>query len=291
MIVREPVVAGQFYPAEAGRCRARVKQLVADASSVPGRVEPLCGGLVPHAGWDYSGATAARVFATLASNRSPDVVVLFGGVHHHLGKQAALFGRGQWATPLGPLEVDQRLAERILGNTNLIVDDPYAHEQEHSIEVQMPFVKHLFPDVKVVPLMVPPTRQAHDVGRAVGRTLESYKYNALVIGTTDLTHYGPSYGFTPKGIGATGNKWAKEVNDWRFLELVLSIKGPEAVPEAREHQNACAAGATAATLAAVSSLGATEGILLEHTSSAEVMASAAHGEVSDSVGYAAVIFS
>ena len=157
MIIREPVVAGQFYPAKADRCRAELFEWLSKGSHELETDKRLVGGLVPHAGWVCSGAVAARVFNVLAASRSVDVdvVVLFGAVHHHRGREGALFGSGRWETPLGPLEVDGRLAERVLGHTNLIVDDPYAHEAEHSIEVQMPFVKHLFPKTKVLPIVVP----------------------------------------------------------------------------------------------------------------------------------------
>lgn len=325
MIIREPAVAGQFYPANPDKCRAELLELVkassadaeADArvaktddrrltgesvpepSGIPRRIGPqhasgfpqLMGGLVPHAGWMCSGGVAAGVFTALAASRSPDVVILFGGVHRYGGRQAAVFCTGRWNTPLGPLEIDARLAERILGYTNLIVDDHYAHEDEHSIEVQMPFVKHLFPEAKVVPIMVPAAPTAHEVGEAVGRTLSAYKYDGLIVGTTDLTHYGPRYGFVPQGVGAKGNAWAKTENDRRFIDLVCAMRTKELVAEAADRKNACSGGAAAATLAAVSALGATRGVLLKHTTSSEVLAGQFPGEQNDSVGYAGVVFS
>ena len=286
MIIREPVVAGQFYPAGADRCRKELLQLLEQKSPAFEPHKRLIGGLVPHAGWSCSGAVAAKVFRVLATATSPDIVVLFGTAHRHSGERAAMFSTGRWETPLGPIEIDNRLTERILGHTNLIADDPYAHEGEHSLEVQMPFVKHVFPDARVVPIVVPPVETADEVGEAVARTLKVYKYDALVIGTTDLTHYGPSYGFTPRGIGAKGNAWAKVENDRRFIDLVCSLRGKEVVPEAANRKNACGSGAVAATLGAVVAFGATEGTLLDHTTSAEVLP----GEQSDSVGYAAIVF-
>lgn len=291
MMIREPVVAGQFYAGQVDRCRAELKQLFGEVAPFDAPVgRRLMGGLVPHAGWMCSGAVAAQVFQALASSRTPEVIVLFGGVHRHRGREAALFGSGRWETPLGPIEVDSRLAERILGHTNLIVDDPYAHEEEHSLEVQMPFVKHLFPQAKIVPLMVPVVKTAHEVGEAVGRTLTAYGYDALIVGTTDLTHYGPHYGFVPQGIGAKGNTWAKEVNDRRFIDLVCKLKTGQVVTEATERKNACSSGAAAATLAAVNALGATEGILLQHTTSSEVLGACSGEGMADSVGYAGIVF-
>ena len=297
MIVRDPVVAGQFYPANPGQCRAELIELLkvvssereSDARAVAAG-EHLVGGLVPHAGWVCSGAVAGSVFAVLAASRSPSVVILFGSVHRHFGREAAMFSAGRWETPLGPVEIDTRLAERILGHTNLIVDDAYAHEDEHSIEVQMPFVKYLFPEARAVPIMVPPVKAAGEVGQAVARTLTAYKYDALVVGTTDLTHYGPSYGFAPKGVGASGSAWAKTENDRRFIDLVCAMRAKELVPEAEDRKNACGSGAAAATVAAANALGAREGVLLRHTTSSEVLAGRVPGEHTDSVGYAAVVF-
>lgn len=290
-MIREPVFAGQFYADGEDRCRKELEQLL-DAVPVTNAPQSrqLYGGIVPHAGWSCSGAVAAKVFRALAAAPSPDVLVLFGGMHRPRGRHAALFGAGRWETPLGPIEVDSRLTERILGHTNLIVDDPYAHEDEHSLEVQMPFVKHLFPKAKVVPLMVPVVKTAHEVGEAVGRTLTAYGYDALIVGTTDLTHYGPYYGFVPQGIGAAGNTWAKDINDRRFIDLVCKLDTKQIVAEAAEQKNACSSGAAAATIAAVSALGATEGILLQHTTSSEVLGLKSEKELADSVGYAGIVF-
>jgi len=290
MMVREPIVAGRFYPADAERCRAEVRQrLDAAPPFANGGSRPIAG-LVPHAGWMCSGAVAARVFRALSDAPAPQSIVLFGGVHCYRGRDAAIFAHGRWDTPLGPLEVDDRLAERILGQTNLIADDAYAHEEEHSLEVQLPFLRFLFPEARIVPLMVPAGKRSHEVGQAVGRTLSAYNYNAVIVGTTDLTHYGPHYGFVPHGVGAAANRWAKEVNDRGFLELVCSIQSEQVVDEAATKRNACSAGAVAATLAAAATLGATRGVLLDHTSSSEVLAGVRGEDFSDSVGYAGVLF-
>ena len=291
MIIREPVVAGQFYPVNPDQCRKELTALLAAASPVYKTDERLIAGLVPHAGWICSGVVAARVFAALAASRSPDVIVLFSGVHQYRGRHAALFGQGRWESPLGSVDIDARLSERILSHTSLIIDDPFAHEGEHSLEVQIPFVAQLFPGVKVIPIVVPITPKASEVGEAIGRTLKAYDYDALIVGTTDLTHYGPRYGFTPRGVGEDANRWAKEDNDRRFIDLVCALRADDLVPEATAHHNACNSGAAAATIAAAMALGAETGVLLEHTTSAEVLEGKVPGEQTDSVGYAGVVFS
>lgn len=291
MIVREPVVAGQFYPADRDACLQQLVALLEDAEApVEQGTARYVGGLVPHAGWMCSGRVAARVFRVLAAQEPPRVIVMLSGVHRYRGRQAALFGTGRWETPLGPVAIDSRLAERILGHTNLIVDDPYAHEAEHSLEVQMPFVRHLFPDIPIVPIMIPIDPRASEVGDAVGRTIKTFNYNALVIGTTDLTHYGPRYGFTPEGVGTKGNTWAKVENDSRFVDLLCAMRSEDLVPEAAAHKNACNSGAAAATVTAARVLGASRGLLLEHTTSGEILAEDTAEQPSDSVGYAGVVF-
>jgi len=283
--IREPVVAGRFYPDDEKACRSALRECLAEDAKMPHAPGALIGGIVPHAGWTFSGRVAGRVFSLLARSKQPDVVVLFGGVHRHRGREAALFGAGRWETPIGSVDVESRLCERILGLTNLIVDDPYAHQDEHSIEVQLPFVVELFPDATIVPIMVPSVDTAPEVGEAVARTILAYEYNCLIVGTTDLTHYGPSYGFTPHGVGEAGNRWAKE-NDLSFIDLVCRLDAGGVVEEEAAHHNACNAGAVAATISAVTKLKATSATLLEHTTSAEVLGGASR----DSVGYAGFVF-
>lgn len=290
MRIREPVVAGQFYSAQSDECRQQLTRLMSetpDKSEIEGT---LVGGIVPHAGWQYSGSVTAGVFNLIAASRQPDVVILFGGVHRYRGRMAAVFGSGRWESPLGSVAINERLVERLLSQTNQIVDDPYAHESEHSIEVQIPFVQRAFPNATIVPIMVPPVATAHEVGAATARTVKVYGYDVVVIGTTDLTHYGPRYGFTPKGVGAQAHAWTKVDNDARFIDGMVDMKADEVVQEAATRKNACSAGAVAATIAAARELGATHGTLLKHTTSAEVSA-VAEGEIADFVGYAGVVFS
>lgn len=293
MLIREPIVAGQFYPDQAEACQAELMAMLDELGREPVGspvAKKIVAGLVPHAGWVCSGKVAVRVMQAMAKSRTPQAIILFGGVHRYRGKKAAMFCSGRWETPIGPVDIDDRLAERILGHTNMIADDPHAHTEEHSLEVQMPLLRHFFPGVKVVPIMVPIIPRAHEIGDAVVRTLKAYDHDALIIGTTDLTHYGPSYGFAPRGNGEEGIRWAKERNDRSFIDLVCAMKADELVVEANERRNACNPGATAATIAAAVALGADEGTLLEHTSSFEVLAGKFPGEQNDSVGYAGVVF-
>ena len=283
---REPVVAGMFYPAEPERCEAELARLL-DSSrrTVPeGR---YFAGLVPHAGWTFSGPTAAKTFAALAASGTPDSLVILGAVHVWGVTRAALFPSGSWVTPLGPVQVDQALAERIRAEGGgLIVDNARAHAEEHSIEVQLPFVRYLFPQAAIVPLMVPPSQDAAAVGEAVARAVRPRGGAVYILGSSDLTHYGPRYGFAPRGIGPGALTWAHE-SDRRLLEEVVQMRADAALERALEDRSACGGGAIAALVAAARSLGATKGVILEQTTSHDVHPM---GAPSDFVGYAAVVF-
>jgi AmmeMemoRadiSam system protein B len=287
-MIREPVIAGRFYPLAASECEAEANDCCRLLESdIEGLTTPTYGGIVPHAGWVCSGRVAGRVLAALHRTAAPRTIVLFGTMHHVRGRVGVLFPTGQWKTPLGMVAIDERLSERVLGHTNLIEEDPFAHEDEHSLEVQLPFVQKLFPGVPILPILVPPLSDAPAVGDAVGRTLREYRYDALVVGSTDLTHYGPSYGFTPEGAGSDGFAWAKDVNDRRIIDLILAMDADAIVDETARYRNACGGGAIAATIAAVRQTGATSATLLEHTTSREVL-----GErgFAGAVGYAGIVF-
>jgi AmmeMemoRadiSam system protein B len=157
---------------------------------------------------------------------------------------------------------------------------------EHSIEVQIPFLQYLFPDAQILPVMVPPDRHAPVLGQKIGEYLAGQDKQVCVLGSTDLTHYGPSFWFTSYGTGAEALAQMKE-NDQRIIDMVVRMQAEMVVTEAEEHRNACGAGAIAATVAAANALGAERGYLLEHTTSQDVMP---ERPATDFVGYAGIIF-
>ena len=284
MPVRSPVVAGMFYPAQERACRREIEKYVREGE--PFHFErPIQGGIVPHAGWSFSGFTAGRTFAALATQGAPETVILFGAVHSWGVDRPSMYGSGAWQTPLGDLRIDEELAAKLRGTSSLL-DRPEAHAGEHSIEVQLPFVKYLFPDARILPIAAPPLPSALIVGQNTARAVRELGRRAVAIGSSDLTHYGPRYGFTPAGEGDAGLQWAKQ-NDARILDLVVRMSADAVLEEARSHHNACGAGAIAATIAFSAEAGATEGTLLQYTTSYEVMPM---GRPTDFVGYGAVVF-
>lgn len=174
---------------------------------------------------------------------------------------------------------------------DLLEDNPRAHVGEHSIEVQVPLIQHLFPDAKIVPIAVLPEPAATEIGLAVARAIRNSGCDAVCLGSTDLTHYGPAYGFTPRGYGEKAIQWVRDENDRRMIDLALRLDAEAAVPEAESRTNACGSGAVAATLAAARQLGAERGCLVHYTTSYDVMREQMGERDSDAaVGYAGLIF-
>ncbi|MFH1746025.1 MAG: AmmeMemoRadiSam system protein B [Planctomycetota bacterium] len=279
---RQPAVAGRFYPSDPETCGRMVDEMLlgVDTPAAPGAI-------VPHAGWVYSGRTAARGIAGVAAYK-PETVVIFGATHSGSRNPASVYAAGIWETPLGKLEIDSELADQLTSGAGLVAD-PAPHRHEHAIEVQLPFIQRLIPDVKIVPIAVLPEQAAEDVGRFCGRQANKSERRVAFLASTDLTHYGPSFGFEPHGHGREGVRWAKEVNDRRFIDLVVRMEAGSVVSEAAINHNACGAGAVAAMIGAMHELGCTRYVELEHTCSADIERGEGVQAV-NSVGYAAGIF-
>jgi AmmeMemoRadiSam system protein B len=290
MQTRRPAVAGQFYPEERATCLEQLRECLPAQPLEETLPVPLVAGLVPHAGWTFSGPTAGLVFAAVRQQRPQvETFVVLGAAHGYFGPKPALDGTAAWETPLGTVEIDEPLRQALLDSGTAVLDSA-PHRYEHSIEVQVPFLQHLFPGSRLVPIIVPPTDAALALGAALGDKLADARRSVVCIASTDLTHYGPRYGFTPMGIGSEGLRWASQVNDRQFIDLALSLEPERLLANAIENGNACGPGAAAAMLTAARKLGAARGILLAHTNSNEIMLRAMGTVSRDSVGYAGIVF-
>jgi len=291
MQTRKPIVAGQFYPGQHDSCIGEIHECL-EAATIGGQLpETIAAGIVPHAGWTFSGSLAAMVFSAIKQQHEKvHTFVIFGAAHSYFGASPAVSDRGVWETPLGEVVIDEELADAIL-KTGQAVSDQRAHLSEHSIEVQVPFIQYLFAGAKIVPVVVPPTGQAVALGTSVGEIIGQQEGRKIVcIGSTDLTHYGPRYGFAPMGTGKNALEWAKKVNDKKFIDTALKLEPEDLLAGAVKDGNACGPGAAAATVAAAKKLGCRRGILLEHTTSNEIMLEKMGTTSADAVGYAAIVF-
>jgi AmmeMemoRadiSam system protein B len=289
MQTRTPVVAGQFYAAERGACIEEIRECLAARSLGVSLPASIAGGIVPHAGWTFSGDLAALVFSAVKQcHETVDTFVIFGTAHSYFGSLPAVDDSETWQTPLGSVEVDTAFRDALC-DTGLVVSDAAAHRHEHSIEVEVPFLQHLFPNARIVPIVVPPADSAIALGEASASIAKAAKRKVVFIGSTDLTHYGPRYGFTPMGRRPEGLQWAANVNDRQFIDLAVALEAEHLLSGAIEKGNACGPGAAAACVAAARTRGATEGLLLAYANSNEVMHRKMGTTSRDSVGYAAIV--
>lgn len=284
-MLRPAYRAGLFYPRYPAECRAQLERCLAEATldGTPG-ADPVAA-LVPHAGWVYSGRVAAGALRALATrSRAPRVIVLFGAVHVPGVGEATLSDASGWETPLGVARVDPEAAAAL---AEVVATGGAPHAGEHSLEVEVPFLQALFPEATILPVAVPPDDDAAAVGRRVAAALEHLGDDVVFVGSTDMSHYGPRFGFADHGEGAAALRWVREENDARMVELMLAMREGEVVAEAHANWNACGSGAVAATLAAARDRGKTAGVLTGYTTSADVQG---EPEPDSFVGYAGVVY-
>ena len=192
---RRPAVAGQFYPADGSELAHLVERCFRDPRG-PGEIPPpqrssarrVRAAIVPHAGYEYSGAIAAHAYLRIAQDAPPQSVLILGVDHHGMSRGASLSERA-WLTPLGPTPVDQDLV-RALAKLPVEVDEG-AHAHEHSIEVQLPFLEYVLPHPKFVALEVGfgPYDFLEDVARVVRDAIAGR--DVLLVASTDFSHYVP----------------------------------------------------------------------------------------------------
>jgi len=283
MGVRRADFAGAWYPGTESECRKIVESFSEGSVTCSSFKHGLLGGIVPHAGWYYSGQIAFNVIKCLKDDGLPDIIVIFGR-HLHPGSGNYIMKDGAWNTPLGDLEIETGLAERLISEFKFNIETSLRYEQDNTIELQLPFIKYLFPDVKILPVGVPPKASSIRIGERIAELAEDTGKKIFVIGSTDLTHYGYNYGNVPKGTGKKAVEWVKNENDKRMIDLILDMNPEGIISESLANSNACCSGAVAAAVAALKKMGALRGEKLIYRTSYDI-------RPDDSfVGYVGVVF-
>ena len=283
MSIRPPAVSGRFYPSDPAELRATVATLLADARmsiSPSPHAERGSGGevargvIVPHAGYIYSGLTAA---ITLTRVTIPGLVVILAPNHtgiSHAKSGVSLWESGAFRTPLGdvPVDADASAVLREIAQGAVEVDHE-AHRAEHAVEVELPFLQMLRSDVRIVPLVLAwdwwePARQLGDI---LARLVRAAAEPVLLLASSDLNHYEPAA--------------VSEVKDARALEAVTALDGEELLARCkRERISMCGRGPAATVIAAARALAATRADVVDYRHSGWVS-----GDNARVVGYAGVV--
>jgi len=266
MGARKSVFAGSWYPGTAAGCEKEIDRFLQDSSVQRPSDCSIIGGIVPHAGWYFSGSLACNVIHCLADETVPDVIVIFG-MHLHAGSPFYIMADGEWETPFGNLPIEKELAGELIRRFDFQIETADRFSPENTIELQLPFIKYFFNDVKIVPIGVPPVESSLEIGKAAADIAGRLGKKMKVIGSTDLTHYGANYGFMPKGTGPAAIDWVRNTNDQQVIEAMAGMDPERVIAEAAANQNACCAGAAATAIAAAGRLGAESAEILAYANS------------------------
>jgi MEMO1 family protein len=274
MRVRKRYLPPGWYPGAAAQIRGTIELM---ERSFPPRRDDGIAVVIPHAGWEYSGSLALEVLSRIS--RSMDTIVIIGG---HLGPADGILCAYEDAydTPLGSIPADLELLAE-LRTTLPIREDRYA---DNTVEIQLPFLRHLFPDARALGMRAAPSVDAGRLGAALARAADSLGRRIAVAGSTDLTHYGSSYGFAPAGAGEAALKWVRDVNDRRFIDSLLALDFDAALERALRERSACSAGGALAALSFAREKGVRRGELVRYMTSLDVRAAESF------VGYAGVLY-
>lgn len=266
-MIRKPAVSGRFYPSDAKKLAGDI-----EAYAPPRGSEKIAarGCLVPHAGYMYSGRVAGAVYSSLAI---PSRCILLGPRHFPRGEPMAILSEGSWQTPLGEAQIDAPLAAEIVRAYPRLREDPVAHEREHSLEVQIPFLQQLAKDFRFVPIVLGTDRYPPlaELGHAVAQVVAAQGDPVLVIASSDMNHY--------------ENDAITRVKDQKAIARILALDPRGLYDTVRsEGISMCGYAASVAMLVAMQDLGAKKVELVRYATSGDIT-----GDRDEVVGYAGMI--
>ena len=265
--MREPIVAGRFYPGDVSELNTVMDGYLLGIKAESALVATAV--IAPHAGYMYSGKVAAQ---TLAAVEIPQTVLLIGPNHTGKGCSAALSSQS-WATPLGVVTANTELGNLILKNSQIIKIDESAHQFEHSLEVQLPFLQKLQPELSLVPLTLGhhSYEKCEEIAESLYQSITQYPAKTLIVASTDMNHY--------------------EARSVSSIKDTLALKAIEAMdPQAlysTVHKNRismCGVIPVVITLLVSLKMGAATATVMEYMDSGDVS-----GDTGQVVGYAGVI--
>lgn len=265
-MIRNPVVAGQFYPDNPALLNHYLERYI--PKGIP--KEAALGVVVPHAGYMFSGAVAGAVYARL---NIPDTLIILGPSHTGIGAAFAVMDKGSWNTPLGEVPINETLAQLILSETDLFTSDFAAHQYEHSIEVQLPFLQYLKKSFSFVPITLTHTWYSNCelLGEALAKAIKKFGESVLIIASSDMTHYEP-------------HEKAK-AKDSLAVNRILALDPGGLYETVHTHNiTMCGVIPTTVMLQAVNLLGAKEAELIAYATSGDIS-----GDYGSVVGYAGII--
>jgi MEMO1 family protein len=283
-MIRKPAVAGTFYEMDPDALKRRIEwcfQHQLGPGSVPdfiGNKRDIKGLIAPHAGYMYSGPIAAHSYKRMAEDGFPETFVIICPNHTGMGSGVSTMTEGQWETPLGLVEVDGEFAVEMIYQTPLIDSEPSAHLQEHSCEVQLPFLQYLGEKMdrnfSIVPIcmMMQDMETSTEIGDSINKVTKKLGRDVVVIASTDFTHY------QPYEIAYQGDKQVLEAIKVMDEKLMMTRV-------AELNVTMCGYGPVSSTIIASKAMGAEKAEIMKYATSGDIT-----GDHSAVVGYASAVF-
>jgi MEMO1 family protein len=267
--IRRAAVAGSWYPADPEALAREVDRYLAAVARLPSG-NPVAI-ISPHAGLIYSGPVAAHAYSLLRG-RDIDVAILVGPSHYIGFDGVAIYESGAFDTPFGPIPIAEDCASELVKASRLVKVHPAAHSREHSLEMQLPFLKRVLPDVSIVPLVMgyQDRRTAYQLGDAIGSVARGR--HVVIVASTDLSHYQSAM-----VASALDDKVIEQVRRFDADGLMGLLE--------TNPQHACGGGPTVSVMRAAKALGATDARVLNYADSGDIS-----GDKSAVVGYLAAAF-
>ncbi len=265
--VRNPVVAGQFYPSTAAALHKQIEKFLPEKTEK--REVIAC--MMPHAGYIYSGSVAVAVASAVAV---PDTVLLLGPNHTGHGKQFSVMTEKAWRTPFGDLPVDTELARSILARSKFLEEDCRAHEYEHSLEVELPVLQYFRKEFSIVPVSVmsEDTCVLRTIGGEIASAIKTdeRKRSILIVASSDMTHYEPQN--------------SAEGKDKEAIAAILELDEQKLTEKVRRFNiTMCGYAPVVIMLCAAKALGAKQAKLVKYQTSGDIS-----GDYDNVVGYAGI---
>lgn len=278
-MIRKPAVAGVFYEKNPDSLKKQIEwcfehKLGPEKIPKMGNKREIKGVMAPHAGYLYSGPIAAHSYYKLVEDGFPETFIILSPNHTGLGSGISTMLEGEWETPLGNVKIDTDFAEELVADAGIIDPDASAHMQEHSLEVQLPFLQYFSKDFKIVPISMwmQDLESSYDIGKSIKKVRDTLGTDIVVIASSDMTHY------KPQNIA--------NQNDSQVLDAIKSMDEKLMMKRVLElNVTMCGYGPVATTIIASKELGAKNAEILKYATSGDLT-----GDLSAVVGYASAVF-
>ena len=270
-MIRQPAMAGRFYSSNAHSLTEEVNLHITQSSeSKPAEKVRAIGVVSPHAGFMYSGDVAGAVYSRI---EIPDTIILMGPNHKGLGERVSVMTEGTWNMPQGNIKVDSQLADAIYRTSLIAKQDSQAHQKEHSLETQLPFLQFYRNEFQIVPICMMRLRldECEEISQAIVKAVGQLGRHVLIVASSDMTHY------------ETHESASKK--DKNVINQILKLDAMELYNTVHKNNiSMCGINPTTVMLMCTNKMGAKEALLAKYMTSGEVS-----GDMNHVVGYAGLI--